>query len=571
MGRCAAEKRTRKGELVTTDLRAGAQPIDRAHRRVIFAASLGTVFEWYDFYLYGLLTAIITTKFFSGVNETTGYIFALLAFAAGFAVRPFGALVFGRLGDLVGRKHTFLITIVIMGSSTALVGLLPTYETIGVAAPILLIALRLLQGLALGGEYGGAATYVAEHAPDGKRGLYTSWIQTTATLGLLLALVVNFLTRKAMSPEAFDAGGWRIPFLLSIVLLAVSVYIRLQLQESPVFREIKAEGKLSKAPLTEAFGRKSNLKIVVLALLGATAGQAVVWYCGQFYALFFIEKILQVDPTTVLLVIGAALVLATPFFVVFGSLSDRIGRKKIVLAGCLLAALTYFPIFRGITHFANPALDAAVTNAPVTVVADPADCSFQFDPVGKKTFRNSCDVAKSVLAKTGIPYENEDAPAGAVAHVRIGEGDAAQRIGAFDGRLMDAESFKASQATFATALRAGLAEAKYPAKADMAQFNYPMVILLCTILVIYVTMVYGPIAAWLVELFPARIRYTSMSLPYHIGNGWFGGFLPVTSFAIVAATGDIYSGLWYPIVVAGITIVIGALFLRETKDSPAQD
>jgi hypothetical protein len=554
---------------VASDLKTGAQPLDRAHRRVIFASSLGTVFEWYDFYLYGLLASTITAKFFTGVNETTGYILALLAFAAGFFVRPFGALVFGRLGDLVGRKHTFLITIVIMGGSTALVGLLPTYDTVGVLAPVLLITLRLLQGLALGGEYGGAATYVAEHAPDGKRGLYTSWIQTTATLGLLLALIVNFACRESMSPEAFASWGWRLPFLLSIILLVISIYIRLQLQESPVFQEIKNEGKLSKAPLSEAFGNWSNLRIVLLALLGATAGQAVVWYCGQFYAMFFLEKTLMVDPTAVLLVIGAALVLATPFFVLFGALSDRIGRKKIVLAGCAIAALTFFPIFRGITHFANPALDAAVKAAPVTVVADPEDCSFQFDPIGKKTFSNSCDVAISVLAKTGVPYQREAAPAGAVAHVRIGEGEGARRVGAFDGRRMDAASFKASQAEFSTALRAELSAAKYPAKADMSQFNYPMVILLCTILVIYVTMVYGPIAAWLVELFPARIRYTSMSLPYHIGNGWFGGFLPVTSFAIVAATGDIYSGLWYPIVIACMTIVIGALFLRETKDSPA--
>jgi hypothetical protein len=562
-------KKEQQGGFVASDLRPGAPTMDRAHRRVIFASSLGTVFEWYDFYLYGLLTAVITTKFFTGVNETTGYMFALLAFAAGFFVRPFGALVFGRLGDLVGRKHTFLITIVIMGASTALVGMLPTYESIGVAAPILLLVLRLLQGLALGGEYGGAATYVAEHAPNGKRGLYTSWIQTTATVGLLLALVVNYLCREAMSKEAFDEWGWRLPFLLSIILLVVSVYIRLQLQESPVFQEIKAEGKLSKAPLTEAFGKWSNLRIVLLALLGATAGQAVVWYCGQFYALFFLEKILQVDPTAVLVVIGASLVLATPFFVIFGALSDRIGRKKIVLAGCLIAALTFFPIFRGITHFANPALDSAVKAAPVVVVADPADCSFQFDPIGKKAFRNSCDVAISVLAKSGVPYEKEAAPAGSVAHVRIGNGETAPRVGAFDGRSMDAPSFKAAQTSFSTALKAELTTAKYPAKADMARFNYPMVILLCTLLVIYVTMVYGPIAAWLVELFPARIRYTSMSLPYHIGNGWFGGFLPVTSFAIVAATGNIYSGLWYPIIVAGMTLVIGALFLRETKDSPA--
>ena len=550
------------------------QGIDKAHKRVIFAASLGTVFEWYDFYLYGALLAIITKKFFAGMNDTTAFLFALLAFAAGFFVRPFGALVFGRLGDLVGRKYTFLITIVIMGGSTALVGMLPSYATIGVAAPIILIALRLLQGLALGGEYGGAATYVAEHAPDGKRGLYTSWIQTTATMGLFLSLLVILGCRTLMSPEAFDEWGWRLPFLLSIALLIVSVYIRLQLNESPVFQEIKNEGKLSKAPLTEAFGRWGNLKIVLLALLGATAGQAVVWYGGQFYALFFLEKVLQVDSKTANLVMAAALLIATPFFIVFGALSDKIGRKKIVLAGCLLAVLTYFPIFKGLTLFANPALDAAVKTSPVTVVADPADCSFQFDPVGRKQYLSGCDMAKGALARMGVSYANEvGSPGGA--EVKIG--DKTLRI---DPAVPDYEAgkqfeplpaaeYKKVQDAVTAQLKEALTSAGYPAKADMTQFNYVMVILLCTILVIYVTMVYGPIAAWLVELFPARIRYTSMSLPYHIGNGWFGGFLPVTSFAIVAATGNIYNGLWYPIIVAGITVVIGALFLRETKDSPA--
>lgn len=400
------------------------------HRRVILASSLGTVFEWYDFYLYGALSVIISKQFFSGVNETTGFVFALLAFAAGFFVRPFGALVFGRLGDLVGRKHTFLITIVIMGASTALVGLLPSYASIGVAAPVILILLRLLQGLALGGEYGGAATYVAEHAPAGKRGFYTSWIQTTATMGLFLSLLVILTCRIALG-DAFETWGWRIPFLLSIVLLAVSVYIRLQLHESPAFLEIKNEGKLSKAPLTEAFGQWSNLKIVILALFGATAGQAVVWYGGQFYALFFIEKILQVDSKAANLIIAAALLIATPFFVVWGAVSDKIGRKRVVLAGCLLAALTYFPAFKGITHFANPALEAAVASAPVTILADPQDCSFQFDPVGKKAFANSCDVAKSSLAKAGIPYENEAAPAGAIARVRIGTDEHAMFVDSF--------------------------------------------------------------------------------------------------------------------------------------------
>jgi hypothetical protein len=541
--------------------------IDRSHRKVIFASSLGTVFEWYDFYLYGALSAVISKQFFSGVNETTGFIFALLAFAAGFFVRPFGALVFGRLGDLVGRKYTFLVTIILMGAATALVGVLPSYETIGVAAPIILIVLRLAQGLALGGEYGGAATYVAEHAPHGKRGLYTSWIQTTATLGLFLSLLVILACRMSMSAEDFAAWGWRIPFLLSIVLLVISVYIRLQLNESPVFLEIKNEGKLSKAPLTESFGQWSNLKIVLLALFGATAGQAVVWYAGQFYALFFLEKILQVDARTANLVIAAALIIGTPFFIVFGALSDKIGRKKIIMTGCLLAALTYFPIFKGLTAYANPALDRAVATQPVVVVADPDDCSFQFDPVGKTAFTNSCDVAKGALAKAGVPYSNVAAPAGSVATVRVG-GEAGVSVDSFSGTGLTAADFKARSDEFGQRLKSALANAGYPAKADPAQINIPMVIALCTLLVLYVTMVYGPIAAWLVEMFPTRIRYTSMSLPYHIGNGWFGGFLPVTSFAIVAATGNIYNGLWYPVAIALLTLVIGTLFLRETKDAP---
>jgi MFS family permease len=538
--------------------------IDRAHRRVIFASSLGTVFEWYDFYLYGSLSAIISRQFFSGVNETTGFIFALLAFAAGFFVRPFGALLFGRLGDLSGRKYTFLITIVIMGTATALVGALPSYASIGVAAPVALITLRLLQGLALGGEYGGAATYVAEHAPPGRRGLYTSWIQTTATLGLFLSLLVILACRQLLGTENFEAWGWRIPFLLSTVLLAVSVYIRLQLQESPVFQEIKNTGGLSKSPLRDSFGRWSNLKIVLLALFGATAGQAVVWYAGQFYALFFLEKILQVEAKAANLVIAAALIIGTPFFIVFGALSDRIGRKKIVITGCLIAALTYFPLFNALTHYANPALGDAVVTAPVTVVADPQDCSFQFDPVGRKTFNSSCDIAKSALARAGIPYSNEAAPAQALAVVRIGTGAAAQEVRSFEGSGLAGSTFKAASDQFGAQLKSRLSAVGYPAKADPAQINYPMVIAICTLLVIYVTMVYGPIAAWLVELFPANIRYSSMSLPYHIGNGWFGGFLPVTSFAIVAATGNIYAGLWYPIVIALATAAIGSLFLRET-------
>jgi MFS family permease len=535
--------------------------IDRAHRRVIFASSLGTVFEWYDFYLYGSLAAIISKQFFAGVNETTAFIFALLAFAAGFAVRPFGAIVFGRLGDMVGRKHTFLITIVIMGVSTALVGVLPSYGSIGVAAPIALVALRLLQGLALGGEYGGAATYVAEHAPAGKSGLYTSWIQTTATLGLFLSLLVILGCRQLLGPQ-FESWGWRVPFLLSIILLAVSVYIRLQLSESPVFIEMKSTGKTSSSPLTDSFARWSNLKIVILALLGATAGQAVVWYGGQFYSLFFLTQTLKVDAQTANLLVAGALLLATPFFVVFGWLSDRIGRKKIVLGGCLLAALTYFPLFGALTHFANPGIERARQTNPIVVVADPADCHFQFDPIGKARFTSSCDISKSVLAKAGAPYENSAAPAGAVASVRIGD----VTVVAFDGRDLAPADFKGRNDAFGKQLTAALQTAGYPPSADPARINHGMVLLILFVLVLYVTMVYGPIAAWLVELFPARIRYTSMSLPYHIGNGWFGGFLPTVSFALVALTGDIYYGLWYPIVVAVATAVIGAVALPDKRE-----
>ena len=551
--------------MAATNLPLYESGIDKGHRRVIFASSLGTVFEWYDFYLYGSLAAVMSKQFFSGVNETTGFIFALLAFAAGFAVRPFGALVFGRLGDLVGRKYTFLITIVIMGLGTALIGVLPSYAQAGVFAPIALLALRLLQGLALGGEYGGAATYVAEHAPHGKRGLYTSWIQTTATLGLFLSLLVILFTRSLLGP-AFDTWGWRIPFLASVVLLIISVYIRMQLSESPVFLEMKREGTRSKAPLTESFARWGNLRLVILALLGATAGQAVVWYGGQFYALFFLTQVLKVDAQPANLLVAAALVIATPFFIVFGRLSDRIGRKKIVLAGCLIAAITYVPIFKGITHYANPAIESAAAAAPVTVVADPNSCSFQFDPVGKKTFVQSCDVAKAALAKAGVPYANEAAPAGTLARVRVGTVE----LPAVDGAGMAPAAFKEASAAFGKALGGKLKEAGYPAKADPAQINYPMVLLLLVILVIYVTMVYGPIAAWLVELFPARIRYTSMSLPYHIGNGWFGGFLPAVAFALVALTGNMYYGLRYPIIVALMTVVIGFLFLPETKDRQIQ-
>ena len=531
-------------------------------RRVIFASSLGTVFEWYDFYLYGSLAAIISAQFFSAVNPTAAFIFALLAFAAGFAVRPFGALVFGRLGDLVGRKYTFLVTILIMGLSTFIVGILPSYATIGIAAPVILIVLRLLQGLALGGEYGGAATYVAEHAPQGRRGAYTSWIQTTATLGLFLSLVVILGCRLALGTERFEAWGWRIPFLFSLVLLGISTWIRLKLDESPLFREMKAQGRTSKAPLRESFAEWGNLKLVLLALFGVGVGQAVVWYTGQFYALFFLTQTLKVDAQTANLLVAASLLLGTPFFLVFGALSDRVGRKPINMTGCLLAALTYFPLFRGLTHYANPALEAAQAAAPVVVSAAPDRCSVQFNPVGTSRFTTPCDVAKAALVRRGVPYANETA-GGTGAVVRVG----ATAIPAYDAAAPDA---RGKAAAFDAALGRALDGAGYPAKADPARIDRPMVVLLLWVLVLYVTMVYGPIAAMLVEMFPTRIRYTSMSLPYHIANGWFGGFLPTAAFAIVAATGDIYSGLWYPIAAALLTLVVGTLFVRETKDRDLQ-
>jgi predicted MFS family arabinose efflux permease len=551
--------------MANTTAVAGGIPLDQAKAPnqwlVIGASSLGTVFEWYDFYLYGLLAAVISAQFFSGVNEVTGFIFALAAFAAGFAVRPFGALVFGRLGDLVGRKHTFLITMSIMGGATFLVGLLPSYAKIGVTAPILLVVLRLLQGLALGGEYGGAATYVAEHAPANKRGLYTSWIQTTATLGLFAALLVVIGTRTAIGEDAFKAWGWRIPFLLSLLLLIVSLWIRMQLDESPVFTAMKKQGTTSKAPLAEAFGRWVNLRVVLIALLGAVMGEAVVWYAGQFYALFFLERMLRVDGATTNILIAIALVLATPGFLFFGWLSDRIGRKPIILAGCLLAVLTYFPLFHALTRYANPALSAALASAPVSVIADPGECSIQFDPIGKNKFDStSCDIAKSYLAKAGVSYTRVDAPPGTIAQIRSGE----TTLAAPDPKVVTGADRKAAITAFQGKAKAIFAAAGYPDKADPATIDKPMVVLILWILVVFVTMVYGPIAALLVELFPARIRYSAMSLPYHIGNGWFGGFLPTTAFAMVAATGDIYYGLWYPVVLAAVTLVIGLFFLPET-------
>ncbi|HEX5357212.1 MAG TPA: MFS transporter [Aquabacterium sp.] len=598
-------------------------PMTAEEKKVIFASSLGTVFEWYDFYLYGSLAAIIAKQFFAGLDPTSAFIFALLAFAAGFIVRPFGALVFGRLGDMIGRKYTFLVTILIMGMSTFIVGVLPGYAKIGAAAPVILIVLRLLQGLALGGEYGGAATYVAEHAPHGRRGAYTAWIQTTATMGLFLSLLVILGVRTAIGEEAFADWGWRVPFLVSIALLAISVWIRMSMNESPAFKKMKEEGKTSKAPLSESFGQWGNLKIVILALFGLVAGQAVVWYTGQFYALFFLTQALKVDGATANILVAIGLLIGTPFFVVFGSLSDKIGRKPIILGGCLIAAVTYFPLFKALTEAANPDLARAQASAPVTLVADSSECSFQFNPTGTAKFTSSCDIAKQLLASSSVNYENVSGAAGATAVIKVGETvinsysptkitdadipaakeaatkakeaalkkvedmkaagvsgkeaedklkdaekalkEAGATLAAFD-KDGKAAATKVIEGQFKKAVGAALKSAGYPAKADPAKLNKPVIVAILTLLVIYVTMVYGPIAAMLVEMFPTRIRYTSMSLPYHIGNGWFGGLLPTTAFAIVAQTGNIYNGLWYPIIVASITFVIGLLFVRETKD-----
>ena len=573
------------------------RPMTGEEKKVIFASSLGTVFEWYDFYLYGSLAAIIAKQFFSGLDEGSAFIFALLAFAAGFIVRPFGAIFFGRLGDMIGRKYTFLVTILIMGVSTFIVGILPNYASIGVAAPVILICLRLLQGLALGGEYGGAATYVAEHAPAGQRGAYTAWIQTTATLGLFLSLMVILGTRTIVGEEAFADWGWRVPFLVSVIMLIISVYIRLSMNESPAFVKMKSEGKTSKSPLSESFGQWKNLKIVILALFGLVMGQAVVWYSGQFYALFFLTQALKVDGATANIMVAISLIIGTPFFVIFGTLSDKIGRKPLILAGCLLAVVTYFPVFEALTKAANPDLHAAQQASKVTVTADPAECSFQFNPTGTKKFTSSCDIAKQRLASASVSYENIVAPAGTPAVIKVGEtvvnvkysaediaaakAKAEEKLAALNAaETKDAKAIEAATKSvkdlsnektagttlLASNLGAALKAANYPVKADMAKFDKVTVVIILTYLVLLVTMVYGPIAAMLVEMFPTRIRYTSMSLPYHIGNGWFGGLMPTTAFAIVAQTGNMYNGLWYPIIIAGATVVIGGLFIKETKD-----
>ena len=552
-----------------------ARPMTREEKRVILASSAGTIFEWYDFYLYGSLAAIIGAQFFSSFPEATRNVFALLAFAAGFLVRPFGALFFGRLGDLVGRKYTFLMTILIMGASTFIVGLLPTYNQIGWIAPVTLIILRMLQGLALGGEYGGAVVYVAEHAPPGRRGYFTSWIQTTATLGLLLSLMVILSVRSYMGEKDFAEWGWRIPFLLSIFLLGISLWIRLQMEESPAFKKMKEEGRQSKAPLSEAFGQWKNARFAVIALLGLVAGQAVVWYTGQFYALFFLQSILRVDMFTANVLIAWSLILGTAGFVIFGSLSDRIGRKPIIMAGCILAAVTYFPIFKLLSETANPMLYKAQQQTKVVVVADKDTCSFQFNPTGTSKFTSSCDIAKAQLARSSVNYSVEPAPKGSMTKIRIGD----KEVSAYDAGALKGDDVKTVPAAFTKSVNDALGAAGYPvagvANPDIVKMSnffdifrgqtFTLVLIL-TYLVVLVTMVYGPIAAALVELFPTRIRYTGMSLPYHIGNGWFGGLMPATAFAMIAQTGDTYFGLWYPITIAVGTFIIGMIFVPENKD-----
>ncbi len=556
---------------VTGNTAAPGAPMSSEEKKVIFASSLGTVFEWYDFYLYGSLAAFIGKHFFAALDPTAQFIASLLAFAAGFIVRPFGALMFGRLGDMIGRKHTFLITILIMGLSTFIVGVLPSYETIGMAAPVILVGLRILQGLALGGEYGGAATYVAEHAPHGKRGAYTSWIQTTATLGLFLSLLVILGTRTLLGEESFAAWGWRVPFLGSILLLAVSVWIRLSMNESPAFKKMKSEGKTSKAPLSESFGQWKNSKFVLLALFGVVMGQGVVWYTGQFYALFFLTSVLKVDASAANIMVATSLLIGTPFFVVFGALSDRIGRKRIIMIGLLLAVLTYFPLFKALTKTANPELAQAQASAQITIKADPDTCSFQGSPVAREVdFTSACDIAKRALTQNSASYENEALDKGGATLILIGDKTLAPPTATLQtrGNQFDDASIK-SIAAFKSELSDALQAAGYPSRArpiELMNTQWWQIVGLLSILVLYVTMVYGPIAALLVELFPTRIRYTSMSLPYHIGNGWFGGLLPSITFAMVASNGNMYYGLWYPITIAAVCLVIGMLFVRETKD-----
>lgn len=550
--------------------RRKASESPRSHGRVILAASLGTGFEWYDFFLYGSLASVISRQFFTGLDDTSAFIFALLTFAAGFAVRPFGALFFGRLGDLIGRKKTFLVTIVVMGLATTLVGVLPNYRSLGIAAPLTLIALRMLQGLAIGGEYGGAAIYIAEHAPVGLRGRYTSWIQTTASIALLLSLMIIVACRAVLGAD-FETWGWRLPFLLSSVLLAISVYIRMQLAESPVFQQMLAEGTTSRAPLRDAFGEPANLRMIVSVLFGATAGMNVVWYSGQLYALYFLTQVLKVEPQQANLLLAGSLLLGTPLYLVFGRLSDRIGRKRIIMLGMALAALTYFPIYRALTHFANPAIEAASRRAPVAVLAAPGTCNAQFDPIGGRRFLTSCDIAKGALAKAGIPYSTEDARPGSLARVRIGPaGTRSPQVASFDGQQLSPDVLQKESGTFAEQLGAALAAAGYPRSADPERVNRSMVLVLLLVLMTYVTMATGPMAAWLTELFPAQVRYTSVSVPYHIGAGWFGGFMPAVAFALVALTGNIYSGLWYPVVVVGVTVVLGVCLLPETSGRTTQ-
>jgi MFS family permease len=544
-----------------TSTATNAAPVRKRHFTVVAASATGTVFEWYDFFVFGSLTAIMAKLFFAGVNETAAYIFALLAFAAAFAARPIGALVFGRVGDLVGRKFAFLVTITLMGVATFAIGLLPTYATAGITAPILLIGLRLIQGFALGGEYGGAAIYVAEHSPHSKRGSYTGWIQTSASVGLLLALGIVFVTRNQVGEEAFLDWGWRVPYLVSLILLIVSVWIRLRLEESPVFKKMREEGTLSKAPYTESFFRWKSLKIVLLVLFGIVAAQGVIWYTYHFYVQTFLDKVLKVDPATINEILIIAVAASMPMYWFFAWLSDKIGRKVLMFTAIAASAIGFFPLFHALAEAANPALVAAQARSPVSVIAEASTCSLQFDPVGKAAFTTSCDIAKSVLAGSGISYSNVEAPKGAVASVRVGDAT----IQSIEGTNVPAAELKAARTAFETQLKAALAAAGYPDKADPARFDYQRVVAILLIFMVLATMLYGPQAAALVELFPSRIRYTALSLPYHIGTGWFGGFLPAAVFAIQAASGDVYYGLWYPTIVAGVSAVVCLLFLPETR------